>query len=1774
MKKIFLTLCVALFSVAMFADGLKDVRVYINPGHGSWGPNDRPMATIPYPNLASTGMPDHDGFYESNTNLWKCFELGDKLEAAGAFIMYSRTDCGPWPYEKVNGEYPDYAWPAYSELDDYETYNRPLSDIREEVDANNMDYFISVHSNAATDGNTVNYLYLALRGDDAAANMTAYVEECNKRAQAAWPHVYDAMGKGLEIHTNYTYTDRKIAQQSLGVLRHSVPGYLSEGYFHTYQPSRHRALNRDYCREEGLRYYRGIAAWYGLEGAAADGKGYILGTVKDLHEKMTHELYKYQAKTHDQFIPLNGAVVKLLKSGLEIASYTVDNNYNGLFFFRDLEPGNDYTLEVECAGYKPLSEDYELSVEVVGGPYRKGQFVKVEANETTHPFIFLENENYVPDDVVYEDYPDQALDGIKLAAAYDMEKKGEQSFLIEGTIKRTIGLGDSTIVLSHTADKVAHLYLVDHLTGNISTLSTKGIIAPDANNAGDYLGLSDIAYTSDGKLVGCNYIRCQYDASYVDAGYNRGTIRFYKWDKLSADPVLWVSSQHSGNWYRADGGYTMTVAGPSEDCEITTTFTTSGTSTAMRFSLFSIVDNQIASVMFTMKTTSAASPFTVTKLGEKHMLQSSPRNPKGSWVIDGNLTTPIEWKPAGQNADNTIEGIMAEEVYGKIPSVINFFKYAGRSLSVAPYEVEGKIAGVRVFDITDGLDKAVLIPTNTDLEIPVAAEFAAATVAVNGATWTIYLFADNKVITFAQAPVEIKPASHLNAYASQLKAEQKGNNIEFSYFLNAPVNAAEITLTGVDTEATLTIPLTGLTAGAHTQTADISALADGAYSWSLKVEGDVVTEVSKDFLAGDHVFDYYQPRGFASDRNPNSPYFGQLYISNSTEGHPAAGLADDITYKAIYVYSPDMQEQGYYTGNISWGTAPHRLFVDENGLVYASNWDDAAGGIYTMDPANPTANFKSLFDPAKRGTTYTKITGFDFIGTGAERILVTCDGVTYSGGSVGNIYKYEIGEVTENFAGAPTTIATAGKLSLGNQHNTIKGDGRGGYWIFQNRNAEGGLQCLAHVTADGTKDYNSNTDKLGIGGSPQGAMDLSDDKTLMAISADQKIIVYEISWSEDGKPMLKKKYETNTLANNITGVTFDYAGNIITGSLSSERIYAFATPTDGVFTTPARETLSITKLAPTAATALEISTAALTLAAEETATLAATPTPADAVGLVYTWTSSKPEVAIVENGVVTAVAPGEATITVSATNAAMETPLTQTCVVTVTETAVTSVILSQETATLYAGDQIKLAYEIAPTNATQSEIIWASDNETVATVSNGIVTAVAPGEAKITISIKNGVMAEPVIDECVITVAEYVAVSGVTLSLTDTLIAKGATVTLKETIAPEGAMEVLKLWSSDNTSVATVIDGVVTAVGAGEANISIRVKSEKSDAIYEATCKVKVMVAVNAAMINEKELTITEGETAPLTLQYAPKDATDLTITWTSDKPEVATVADSVVTAVAPGEATITVTLQNAVMAEPVTATCKVIVEKKLLPITNVTLSAENDILAVGETLTLNATVVAPEEAPEPTITWTSSNEAVATVADGVVTAVSEGEAIITVSVINADMTEALTATCTIIVETPIVAVSSIVLSQAEATLDVAETLTLTATYTPEDATEPTITWISSDEAIATVADGVVTAVAEGEAIITVSAINAAMAEAVTATCKVTVKIVDGLLTIETSGIYYSMETIHNPQGLSLEVFNVNGQLIATGNENINMSFATTGTYIVRCEAGILKFVK
>ena len=164
-------------------------------------------------------------------------------------------------------------------------------------------------------------------------------------------------------------------------------------------------------------------------------------------------------------------------------------------------------------------------------------------------------------------------------------------------------------------------------------------------------------------------------------------------------------------------------------------------------------------------------------------------------------------------------------------------------------------------------------------------------------------------------------------------------------------------------------------------------------------------------------------------------------------------------------------------------------------------------------------------------------------------------------------------------------------------------------------------------------------------------------------------------------------------------------------------------------------------------------------------------------------------------------------------------------------------------------------------------------------------------------------------------------------------------------------------------------------------------------------------------------------------------------------------------------------------------------------PVTGVTLNKNTLTLEIGGTTTLTATV-APENATDKTVTWESDKTNIATVdKNGKVTAIKDGTAIITAKTANGK-----TATCTVTVNAAVIPVESVTLNKTAITLEIDETQTLTATLTPDNATDKTVTWTVAPAGVVSVDDnGNVTAIKDGTATVT------ATANGKSANCTVTV---------------------------------------------------------------------
>ena len=426
--------------------------------------------------------------------------------------------------------------------------------------------------------------------------------------------------------------------------------------------------------------------------------------------------------------------------------------------------------------------------------------------------------------------------------------------------------------------------------------------------------------------------------------------------------------------------------------------------------------------------------------------------------------------------------------------------------------------------------------------------------------------------------------------------------------------------------------------------------------------------------------------------------------------------------------------------------------------------------------------------------------------------------------------------------------------------------------------------------------------------------------------------------------------------------------------------------------------------------------------------------------------------------------------------------------------AVESVSLSPTELTLTEGENTSLVYSISPANASIKDVSWKSSAPSIATVSSsGRVDAVAEGTAKITVTTNDG---NKTATSTVTVKAKVIPVTGVSLDRTSLSLTEGETYSLVATVTPSNATNKSVTWSSSNTTVATVSSsGVVTAKAAGSATITVKTADGAKTATCAVTVKAKT-VSVTGVSLNKTSLAMTVGDTQTLTATVTPSDATDKSVSWSSSNTSVATVSSSgVVTAKTAGSATITVTTNDGGKK----ATCSVTVNAQTVAVTGVSLNKTSLSMTIGDTQTLTATVT-PSNATDKSVTWSSSNTSVATVSSsGVVTAKAAGSATITVTTNDGGKR----ATCSVTVQAQTVAVTAITLSQTSATLTYGQTLTLSATVLPANASDKTLAWVSSNNSIASVSEGVVTAGStSGTATITAKSQSY---PAVSATCKVTV---------------------------------------------------------------------
>jgi|GEM_PF-4500521 len=297
----------------------------------------------------------------------------------------------------------------------------------------------------------------------------------------------------------------------------------------------------------------------------------------------------------------------------------------------------------------------------------------------------------------------------------------------------------------------------------------------------------------------------------------------------------------------------------------------------------------------------------------------------------------------------------------------------------------------------------------------------------------------------------------------------------------------------------------------------------------------------------------------------------------------------------------------------------------------------------------------------------------------------------------------------------------------------------------------------------------------------------------------------------------------------------------------------------------------------------------ITLAVNGETTLVASISPGDATNKKCTWSSENESVATVSSsGVVIAKATGSTKIKATTEDGGF----VDNCIVTVSNIPVAGVNISQSDLSLSKGGTAILSATVLPNEATNRNVTWSSNNESVATVNqSGMVTAIATsGNATITVKTIDGAYTKT----CAITVIQgTISVTGVDISQSTAVLTSGSSVQLSAIVSPNTATNKGVSWSSSNETVAIVDStGKVTAVSTKTTNTTARITVKTSDGGYSKYCDVTVQPVPISISLSRTGT----GNHTPGSIQiYAniSGTTTNKTVNWSSSDADVATVSVS-----------------------------------------------------------------------------------------------------------------------------------------------------------------------------------------------------------------------------------------------------------------------------------------
>ncbi|WP_194529929.1 Ig-like domain-containing protein [Zobellia roscoffensis] len=413
------------------------------------------------------------------------------------------------------------------------------------------------------------------------------------------------------------------------------------------------------------------------------------------------------------------------------------------------------------------------------------------------------------------------------------------------------------------------------------------------------------------------------------------------------------------------------------------------------------------------------------------------------------------------------------------------------------------------------------------------------------------------------------------------------------------------------------------------------------------------------------------------------------------------------------------------------------------------------------------------------------------------------------------------------------------------------------------------------------------------------------------------------------------------------------------------------------------------------------------------------------------------------------------------------------------QVSVTGIAIVPDSLEIVEGFDAMLTASIFPEDADDKGISWSTDSPSVVSVDSlGMVTALTVGTALITATTDDGGFASSSYIEVQ---SAPIQVTGIEIVPDSLKIVEGFDATLTATIFPEDADEKGVIWSTDSPSIVTVDSlGTLTALTVGTALVTVTT----DDGGFTSSAFVEVLrapIRVSGIEIVPDSLEIVEGFDAMLTATIFPEDADDKGIIWSTDSPSVVSVDSlGMVTALTVGTALITATTDDGGFA----SSSYIEVQSAPIQVTGIAIVPDSLKIVEGFDATLTATIF-PEDADDKGIIWSTDSPSVVSVDSlGMVTALTVGTALVTVTTDDGGFTSSAFVE---VLRAPIRVTGIEIVPDSLEIVEGFDAM-LTATIFPEDADEKGVIWSTDSPSVVSVDSlGMVTALTVGTALVTVT---------------------------------------------------------------------------------------